>query len=150
MITIAQAMQWLGIALQYSFLLAVYYFLYRILRIVYLEYYQPVGSPVTASTLGRTPCLVVVEAGGMSLASEVFSVGDSLSIGRGEHNGIVITDHFVSHEHAAIVRYGQQYRLVDLGSTNKTRLNGTIVTGETGLQDGDIIEIGAVSLRFER
>jgi pSer/pThr/pTyr-binding forkhead associated (FHA) protein len=37
----------------------------------------------------------------------------------------------------------------DLGSTNGTFLNGERLTGDRRINDGDIITVGSVSLRFE-
>ncbi len=56
----------------------------------------------------------------------------------------------VSRRHASIAHMGTQYFLVDLGSTNGTRLNGRDVPArqKMPLQDGDLIELGDEAVRM--
>jgi S1-C subfamily serine protease len=49
----------------------------------------------------------------------------------------------VSSRHAAIVRKTEGFVLQDLGSRNGTFVNGTRITGDTLLRDGDVIGFGA-------
>jgi len=44
---------------------------------------------------------------------------------------------------------GSGYVLVDLGSTNGTKVNGIRIQGERMLNDGDIVSVGNTHLRFE-
>ena len=39
--------------------------------------------------------------------------------------------------------------IVDLGSTNGTKVNGLTITGEVPLNNGDIVSMGTTHLRFE-
>lgn len=55
--------------------------------------------------------------------------GDRITIGRGPDNGIQILVAEVSVKHGELVQSGDQCRIVDLGSTNGTKLNGVTVTG---------------------
>jgi len=71
-----------------------------------------------------------------------------LSIGRLPDNDIVVADPKASRKHAEIRPAGNGFLLVDLQSTNGTRVNGTNV-GEHVLVDGDHIAIGATEFRFE-
>ena len=48
----------------------------------------------------------------------------------------------VSARHAEVVRQGERFLLRDLGSTNGTFLNGTRITGDVSLKDGDVITFG--------
>ena len=48
----------------------------------------------------------------------------------------------VSARHATIVRDGDTFLLRDLGSTNGTFVNGTRITTEVTLKDGDVITLG--------
>lgn len=93
--------------------------------------------------------LSVVDSGHLTLAQTVFILGETISIGRNEHNEIIIDDAFVSYEHANINRNKQGYWLTDLNSTNKTYLNCQPITERVLLKNGDIIKIGAVTFRFE-
>jgi len=87
---------------------------------------------------------------GEGLAGRSFPVGRELSIGRSTDNDIVIPDQFVSHHHLLIYRRENQYAAEDLGSRNHTYLNDGILKGRAYLHAGDVLRIGAASLRFER
>jgi pSer/pThr/pTyr-binding forkhead associated (FHA) protein len=60
----------------------------------------------------------------------------------------VVTDPNASRRHAEIRRDGNDVVVVDLGSTNGTRVNGAPIR-ERVLEDGDEIVIGTTFLRFE-
>ena len=71
-----------------------------------------------------------------------------LSIGRMPECDIALSDPNVSRRHAEIRRQGNGFVVVDLNSTNGTRVNGAGVQ-ERLLNDGDEITVGASRLRFE-
>jgi hypothetical protein len=71
-----------------------------------------------------------------------------VSIGRLPECTITLTDPNVSRRHAE-VRPGDQINIVDLGSTNGTKVNGLRITGDRALVDGDIVSLGSTHLRFE-
>jgi len=71
-----------------------------------------------------------------------------LTIGRLPECAIVLDDPNVSRRHAQVRREGDAIFVVDLGSTNGTRVNGMVVR-EHRLASGDVISIGTTSLRFE-
>jgi hypothetical protein len=74
-------------------------------------------------------------------------VGDTVRIGRGPLNDIVIDNPVVSVEHAMLMKAGDSYWLRDLNSTNGTYVNGLLFTyGE--LKNGDTIRFGAVMATF--
>jgi hypothetical protein len=68
--------------------------------------------------------------------------------GRMPENDLVISDPNVSRQHAEIRPIGPNFVIVDLGSTNGTKVNGTAVSQHT-LRSGDNISIGATTIRFE-
>jgi hypothetical protein len=70
-------------------------------------------------------------------------------IGRSTDADIVIAAHEVSRRHAQILPDRDGWTITDLGSTNGVRLNGRPLGVPTRLQDGDVIEVGAVELIFE-
>ena len=74
--------------------------------------------------------------------------GETITIGRGVQNDVVITSKRVSREHACVRRDGWRVMLEDLGSTNGTFLNDERVLTPTALQDEDRIKIGDVVLVF--
>jgi hypothetical protein len=71
-----------------------------------------------------------------------------LAIGRLPECSVVVEDSNVSRRHAELRRDGPDVVVVDLGSTNGTRVNGAQVRTQR-LNDGDEITIGRTSLRFE-
>lgn len=70
------------------------------------------------------------------------------TIGRDPKNPIVLNDASVSRQHLRIEFTGRDFRLVDLGSRNRTFLNGEPIR-EGLLRNGDRIGIGDSELRFE-
>lgn len=76
-------------------------------------------------------------------------IGDEIiTIGRLPECGIVLDDPNVSRRHAQLRREAGRIVLVDLGSTNGTKVNGVMVR-EHALEPGDVISVGTTLLRFE-
>lgn len=73
---------------------------------------------------------------------------ETVLIGRATEAAVRLSDTSVSRRHAEIRPQGDGWVVVDLGSTNGTRVNGAVVT-ERRLQDGDAITVGDAALRFE-
>jgi pSer/pThr/pTyr-binding forkhead associated (FHA) protein len=73
---------------------------------------------------------------------------EPITIGRLPESTIVINDPNASRRHAEIRRSGNDVLVVDLNSTNGTRVNGATVR-ERVLADGDQVVIGTTVLRFE-
>lgn len=73
---------------------------------------------------------------------------ETITIGRGLENDIVITSRRVSREHAQVQKEGRRRLLIDVGSTNGTFLNDERVLRPVELRDGDCISIGDVALIY--
>ncbi|HUZ19292.1 MAG TPA: DUF3662 and FHA domain-containing protein [Acidimicrobiales bacterium] len=73
---------------------------------------------------------------------------EAVTIGRLPECGIQLSDPNVSRRHAQLRRQGDAVYVVDLGSTNGTKVNG-VVARQQRLADGDVVTIGVSSLRFE-
>lgn len=73
---------------------------------------------------------------------------DPLTIGRLPECDVTLADKNVSRRHAEVRRKDGDIVVVDLGSTNGTRVNGAGVK-ERVLADGDVITVGGTQLRFE-
>jgi hypothetical protein len=73
---------------------------------------------------------------------------EPLRIGRLPDCRIALSDPQVSRHHAEVRPAQLGYEVVDLGSTNGTLVNG-IVVKEHPLHDGDVILVGATSIRYE-
>ena len=72
---------------------------------------------------------------------------DCISIGRGPGNDVCIPSLLVSRHHALIVKSKEGVRLMDLGSTNGSVVNGERVVSHT-LSSGDIIVFGDCRIDF--
>ncbi len=78
-----------------------------------------------------------------------FAIGeDPVTIGRLPECDVVLSDPNVSRRHAEVRRRGNDFVVVDLGSTNGTRVNGAGVR-ERRVNDGDDIGLGGTVIRFE-
>jgi hypothetical protein len=73
---------------------------------------------------------------------------DILTIGRLPDCDITIEDANVSRKHAEIRPHGDGFVLVDLGSTNGSRVNGVRVD-QRELHDGDELSFGSVRIGFQ-
>lgn len=74
---------------------------------------------------------------------------DVITIGRLSTSDIVVDDQNVSRQHAELRPHGTTFQLVDLGSTNGSRVNGARVDRHL-LSDGDEIAFGPVRLLYRR
>ncbi|HSB86742.1 MAG TPA: DUF3662 and FHA domain-containing protein, partial [Ilumatobacteraceae bacterium] len=83
-------------------------------------------------------------------SGERVSIGDrTVTIGRLPDCTIALPDANVSRRHSEVELRGSAYVIVDLGSTNGTKVNGIRIEGERTLADGDIVSVGSTHLRFE-
>jgi hypothetical protein len=96
------------------------------------------------------------EAGGGGSATLVLPSGERVAlsdrivtIGRLPDCTIALPDANVSRRHTEVHHRGGAFVIVDLGSTNGTKINGTRIDGERTLTDGDIVSVGSTHLRFE-
>jgi pSer/pThr/pTyr-binding forkhead associated (FHA) protein len=72
-----------------------------------------------------------------------------VTIGRLPDCTIALPDANVSRKHTEVHHRDRTFVIVDLGSTNGTKINGTRIDGERTLTDGDIVSVGSTHLRFE-
>lgn len=105
-----------------------------------------VAAPAPAQPAAKTGTWSLVAANGTRFLLE----GDVATIGRQAGSSIHIPDSNVSRLHAEMRRVAGSWTIEDRGSTNGTRINGTMVVDPTPLADGDVIALGAVTLRVER
>ncbi len=71
-----------------------------------------------------------------------------VTMGRSPESTVVLADPNVSRHHAEVRPAVDGFVVVDLGSTNGTRVNGVQV-GEHHLRDGDEVRVGNTVIRFE-
>jgi hypothetical protein len=82
-------------------------------------------------------------------SGERMALGNqTLSIGRLPECDVTFADSNVSRRHAELRAVGGGYVIVDLGSTNGTRVNGVAVR-EQLLRNGDEVSVGSSRFRYE-
>jgi hypothetical protein len=82
------------------------------------------------------------------LLQELDLQGPQVVIGRSPECQITIEDPLVSRQHARIFIDAQGARVVDLGSRNGVRINGSLIRGEAPLRHNDRLRLGTQDLVF--
>ena len=93
----------------------------------------------------RRPMLVVVVGADVGRRARI---SNGFTIGRVPGHDLVISDPRVSSNHCRVEDRGDDWVIVDLGSTNGVRVNGERVK-EKALKPFDKVELGDTVLRFE-
>ncbi len=106
------------------------------------------GEFLVASEMLEAPGGAAVGSLALGDGSRVIIGEDAISIGRMPECDVAVSDPNVSRRHAEVRRQGNDFIVVDLGSTNGTRVNGAGVR-ERRLADGDEITVGGTHIRFE-
>lgn len=97
------------------------------------------------SAPGWRPTLIRLE----SAAQEQFAlIGSTARIGRSSKSDIQIVDTSISRMHAEIRMEADSVILVDLSSANGSLVNGQPVTRPVRLTEGDVLQLGDISLLF--
>lgn len=142
--------------LKYVFLIVLYVFIARAVRLIHLEL-KPAGArrpPAVVQTRQpskkvKTPKKVTVVEGDVNKGKS-FDLGEELVIGRAEKCHIVLDDTYVSQMHARFFARGESYMVEDLGSTNGTYLNRRRITSPVEVSRGDQVKIGKTVLELRR
>jgi pSer/pThr/pTyr-binding forkhead associated (FHA) protein len=71
------------------------------------------------------------------------------TVGRRSDCNLRISSRLVSRRHCLIEERDGVLTVADLGSANGTFVNGQVVTERRPLRDGDLLEIGPLTLRVE-
>ena len=103
----------------------------------------PVAPPVHAHAR------LVITAGNDTGSSQALVAGTSYTIGRGLDNDLVLTDIAVSRKHFDVREDDGTWVIVDRGSGNGTVINGNLEDNPFVLANGDVIEIGTTTFRFD-
>lgn len=69
-------------------------------------------------------------------------------VGRAQFADICLSSKHVSRRHALIIKSPIDVKILDLGSTNGTFVNGLRFTGDQQIEIGDVITIGDIRLEF--
>ncbi len=135
--------------LRFAVLLAIYLFLCQVVMVVWRDLRRP-GAERQTKVEARARLLVVDPGGTDYLPGHVFSLLDRASLGRGTENSVVLADGHVSSRHAVLDYHRDAWWVSDVGSRNGTLLNGEPITAEAQLQEGDLLGLGQVRLRFSQ
>jgi len=85
--------------------------------------------------------------GGATAGTDVPLSGSRIVVGRMDDCPVHLDDPTVSRKHAAFVRRGDDWWVVDLDSTNGTRVNG-VNAAEQPLRPGDRVEFGDAAVEL--
>jgi pSer/pThr/pTyr-binding forkhead associated (FHA) protein len=99
-----------------------------------------------ASPAAAAPILTVISGGPTRRSLRLEAIDRRYIVGRGEHCDLPLPSDEVSREHAAFVRRWDGVVVTDLASKNGVRVN-TIPTLELRLRDGDLVELGPITVR---
>lgn len=103
------------------------------------------AAPPPAATARRRSLVVMLD--GVIIERRLLVRG-RLLIGRSRHNDLCLQSRFVSRNHAVLIVTDTEAHVVDLRSTNPTRVNGQPVQNRA-LAAGDLLSIGNYQLRFD-
>ncbi len=107
-----------------------------------------IGLWIGAAQVVLREAWLQVEAG-FRKGREFPLIKSPLSIGRAEENDLgLFGDAEVDLHHARLVRVGNDYVIVDVGSRNGVLVNNVRITEPTPLRSGDLVQIGNARLRF--
>jgi pSer/pThr/pTyr-binding forkhead associated (FHA) protein len=124
--------------------------------------WQPPPAPpapvAETMAIGKAPSAFTTTPGGGSQAELTIETGPdaghahrasdhAVRLGRSPDNDVILRDPATSGHHARLERRGDQFWIVDLGSTNGTMVNGESVQ-EKQLNNGDRLTIGQNALHF--
>jgi len=97
--------------------------------------------------MNQSPRIHIIEVGQSERSIELRGTA---TVGRETNNDIVLDEITVSRCHALLLARPEGIALVDLESTNGTRVNDTCAPPDelVPLKDGDVITLGRVVLRY--
>lgn len=104
---------------------------------------RPRGRPARRRMRDAAPSALVI-AEPAARAGVSFPLGPELHIGRAAACHIALPDDtYVSQTHARVFQRDGMAFVEDLGSTNGTYLNGTLVSAPAPIRRGDRLQVGA-------
>lgn len=108
------------------------------------------GDTLKKSLPDSAPPVLVVLLGPTAYQGKQFALQDGHVIGRAHESSIHIDDRSLSRSHARIDIKGSDVTVVDLGSTNKTVVNGQTLApmAPCALKNNDQIKAGNVIFKF--
>lgn len=103
------------------------------------------ASMIRASSSRDAQSVLVLRTGPQ--AGERIEVARTITIGRDESADVAIRDALISRRHVSVAPAADNSVVVtDVGSSNGTIVNGSLISGPTMVGDGDVITIGATEI----
>lgn len=133
--------------IRYIFIILIYYFLYGIIRLIYLDIEQINRKNQKENSSPYLKLINRKERLDFDI-QEFYDLKNETSIGRSKENEIQILDKYISSQHLKIVIDEGDYFLEDQGSVNGTYLNSTKIGDVVKLKNGDRIGLGQVEFLF--
>src|SRR5579883_213501 len=90
----------------------------------------------------------LIVTGGPEAGKTVSLHGAIVTIGRESECDLVIPDASISRRHAQVLCQESGWYIQDMGSRNGTALNGQRLTAPHRLEDGDMVMLGVIPLRY--
>ena len=144
------------IVLNIFFLLVLYFFLWRVIKAIYVDIYErPVPYSEAREVMEKRQksdsgeAYLTVASSESVAAGRTYKLSDIVTIGRSTENEIVLRDSHVSHQHTRIVKKRDAYVIMDLDSTNGTTVGKTKIKKQVQLKSGAKIKIGNTVFKFE-
>lgn len=131
-------------ALKYMFVFIVLYFIYMIVRVIFLD----VKNVYRDQGISRSYLKLQTENRQVQRASAYYVLDDYNSIGRDLENDLVLDDTLVSRRHAIILRKSDGFYIEDMQSSNGTYLNDRQLFESTKLENQDKIRLGDYNYIF--
>jgi len=133
--------------IRYVFIILIYYFLYGIIRLIYLDI-QSINK-VNAKENNNPYLKLVNRKERLDFdIQEIYDLKDVTTIGRAKGSSIQLLDKYISSNHVKITMDEGEYFLEDQGSINGTYLNSKKLEDVVRLKNGDRIGIGQVEFLF--
>ena len=133
--------------IRYIFIILIYYFLYGIIRLIYLDI-QHINK-MNQNEYNNPYLKLVNRKERLDFdIQEFYDLGDVTTIGRSRDNMIQILDKYVSAKHLKIIKDEGEYFLEDQNSVNGTYLNNAKIEDVVKLKNGDRIGLGQVEFLF--
>src|SRR5690242_12081576 len=153
------------LALKVGFLVVLYLFVWRVIRLSVRDLRAPQESMILgaaaaeAAGLGRAaqtppaagsgPRLVVLSSPSYPPGT-IVRLDEEVTFGRAEECDVPLGDDpYASSQHAVVFARDAARYVRDLGSTNGTHVDGQAIVAEHRLRPGDELRVGETELRYE-
>jgi pSer/pThr/pTyr-binding forkhead associated (FHA) protein len=139
---------WTYLALRIAFIVLLYLFLWKVVRITAREMIEAGERGSAKRTKSEAKLIVLDPAQSVLTPGFTIPLARKTTIGRHPDCSVVIDEPFLSAFHAEFTKKGGEWSLNDLDSTNGVFKNGEAVAGATRISPGDIVQLGRIKLKF--